>query len=420
MEIGDGTGDGVAFLLDMSAHAQSVPGIPGRGVTNATLDAIRRVALVAAGGDVDAARLVSKPAWNDAREAAGHPELATAERYRQKLKVRAWTNVLAIAFLPVEKRSNAIGGYTKRVSALGMGADLPTLRATPAERELIDRFLAEDDLFTDAEAPVPTAGVGALVVADGGDPYRVSRGVTLASAGVLVVITTRALRSVAYRVGHSPSAVAYDDMYKRMERERTRAGLPPLGFPDSKTIIDRFGSWSGPIETAGLEPPPSKARPKGLDMVMVLDEFVERTGVVPGFDCFRAWCAACELSVARRPPGNWEIVVDELRGMRSARGAQTPAEIVRRKRFWPPPPTTEEAAAVKAKLGGPKRLGKRTAEEARAGIAIYAQEHLEPGQKPNTRHYLAACKRDSRLVWPSNFQAMLGKSFTEICAEMGL
>jgi hypothetical protein len=400
----------VATFVGMPSEA-SCPELRGGGVSNAVLDAVRKVALVGADGDADAARVLSKREWDAARERAGYPDLSTAERFRQRLKLRHWHTVLAVAFLPPKQRAGALGGYNKRVSALSQGADLPVLRAAPAERELIERFRVEDDVLADAGEP---AGAD-------GDVYRVARGVTLASAEVLTVIVARALRTVAFRLGHSPSAVAYDDVIRDLELERERSGLPPLGFPGSQVIIDRIGSWQKALTDAGLEAPPAHTRPKGLLTVDVLDECIDRVGVVPGFDYFRAWCRECDLSVQHRRTDSWDVVVEETRAKRAARGDQTPEGIVRRRKHWPPLPTAEEAAEVKAKLGGPRRYQRRRSEEdAREGIRIYGREHLAPGERPSQRDYMAACKRDPRLVWPSKLRGITGKTLVELCVEEGL
>ena len=405
-------GDDLRLLTVIGVPDQASSPARPRGVSNALLDAVREVALVAAEGDIDAARLVSKAKWNEARERAGHPELPMAEPLRQRLKLRHWQALLAVAFLPPQKRSAALGSYNKRVTALSQGATLPELRATPAEQELIRQFLAEEDFLDGVADGVAAAEPGA---------YEISRGVSLASGDVLEKIIIRALQSVSYRLGHSPTGLAYDETLNTMEDERERAGLPPLGFPLSGTIVTHMGSWAKAVTAAGLEPPPAHTRPKGLPTVDVLDEYVERNGIVPGFDCFRAWCAACELSVQHRRTDSWDVVVAEMREQRAARGATTPEAIVRRKRDWPPLPSPEEAAAVKAKLGGPRRYKRhRTEEEVRAGLRIYAAEYLKPGARPATRTYMSICGRDPRLVWPSKMKGITGKTFAELCAEEGI
>ena len=405
-------GDDLRLLTVVEVPDQAPSPARPRGVSNAVLDAVREVALVAAEGDMDAARLVSKRKWNEARERAGHPELPMAEPLRQKLKLRHWHTVLAVAFLPPQKRSPTLGSYNKRVTALSQGAQLPALRATPAEQELIRQFLAEDG-FLD--------GIADGVMAPEPDGYQVSRGVSLATGEVLTQIIVRAIRAAAYRLGHSPTGLAYDELLSTMEAEREQAGLPPLGWPVSETIATHMGSWAKAVEAAGLEPPPAHTRPKGLPTVDVLDEYVERNGIVPGFDCLRAWCAACELSVQHRRTDSWDVVVAEMREQRAARGAATPEGIVRRKRDWPPLPTEEEAAAVKAKLGGPRRYKRRRSEEeVRAGLRIYADEYLAPGQRPAMRHYMSICGRDPRLVWPSKMKGITGKTFAVLCAEEGI
>ena len=412
VEILDGVDLDLASFAAMSDRA-SASQWATRGVSHALLDMVRDVALLATGGDADAARFVSKPQWNRAKDEGGF-ELPSAERLRRKLDVEHWHQVLAVAFVSPKMRAGTLGSYRKRVSALSQGAAVPELQVDDAERELIEWYLATDEVFDGVEAPAG-AGVGSA------KPYRVGTGVQLASRDVMVRVINRALRAVAFRLGHSPTGLAYDHAIEAMEAEREAAGLPPLGFPGSETISSRSGSWSKGLEVAGLDPPPSHTRPKGLSVVLVLDEYIERNGVVPGWDCFRAWCAACQLSVEHRRTGGWDAIVAETRAVRAARGASTPEEIVRRKRDWPALPSPEQAAVVKEKLGGPRRIQRRRGpEEVREGIRIYKAEHLRPGQQPGTRHYQACCRRDPRLVWASHLKEITGKTFTGLCAEEGL
>ena len=113
--------------------AESARSLRGRGVSHAYLDAVRDIALFAAGGDPDAARTVSKGEWDAAREEAGFADMPSAESVRQKLRITHWRSVLAVVFLPAEQRRQGLGTYAKRVAALGRGTALPALVATPAE-----------------------------------------------------------------------------------------------------------------------------------------------------------------------------------------------------------------------------------------------------------------------------------------------
>ena len=63
VEISDGGGLDLASFAAMPDQASSSQWAT-RGVSNALLDMVREVALVAAGGDADAARLVSKGEWD--------------------------------------------------------------------------------------------------------------------------------------------------------------------------------------------------------------------------------------------------------------------------------------------------------------------------------------------------------------------
>jgi len=228
--------------------------------------------------------------------------MPSAETLRQKLKLHHWHAVLAVAFLPPDKRAGVIGSYRKRVSALSQGADLPRLEATPAEQSLIRQFLEEEDFLDDATQN------GAVEIED---LYQVARGVTLTGPEVVSEITTRALRTVAFRLGHAPSAVAYDDTIRQLEHERQRAGLPPLGFPGSQTIILHLGSWAKSLTEAGPDAPPPHTRPKGQPTLLVLDECVDSWGILPGWDGFREWCNHCQISVAYHR-GTWVELVEQL------------------------------------------------------------------------------------------------------------
>jgi hypothetical protein len=86
-----------------------------RGISNALLDMVRDIALLAADGDADAARFVSKGGWNRARDDGGFG-CPSAERLRQKLSVRHWHQALAVAFLSPKERAGTLGSYRKRVS----------------------------------------------------------------------------------------------------------------------------------------------------------------------------------------------------------------------------------------------------------------------------------------------------------------
>jgi hypothetical protein len=85
-------------------------------------------------------------------------------------------------------------------------------------------------------------------------------------------------------------------------------------------------------------------------------------------------------------------------------------------------PTDKQAAAIRAQVANAPRHRKPgpTKEQAYESLRIYKSEHLGPNDRPVTTHYMAACRRDSRLVWPSSLKRLTGKSFTKLLAEVGL
>ncbi len=91
--------------------------------------------------------------------------MPTAERLRRKLDVKHWHQVLAVAFLSPKVRAGTLGSYRKRLSALSQGAEVPELQVDDAERELIDWYLATDEVFDGVETPAEAP--------DPGKPYRI-------------------------------------------------------------------------------------------------------------------------------------------------------------------------------------------------------------------------------------------------------
>jgi hypothetical protein len=388
---------------------QTSSGFPARGVSHAMLDAVRDVALYAAGGDVDAARLVSKGEWDDAREGAGFPDLPTAESMRQRLRMTHWRSVLAVVFLPAEHRRQAIGTYTKRVGAFGRGTQLPTLVATPVEWERIEQLLAENDIGEALGASPPE------------DPPGGARELPKGATGVVVAITTRALMTVAFRVGRTPSAQEYDHEVRVLEDDRRRAGLPPLGFPTSDSVIRRFGAWAQACSACELEPPAAYVQAPGAPLIEVIDASIDLWGVVCGSDKVRHFAEACDVSTQYRTDA-WPVILEEVRELRAKRGARMPGRATQYEARRLPMPTAEQAAAIRERLGDfPRhRKPRRTIDAAYEGLRLYKAEHLGANDRPVTAHYMAACRKDSRLLWPSVLKTVTGKSFTQLMAEEGM
>ncbi len=375
------------------------------------LDAVRDAALYAAGGSADAARLVSKGEWDDARAGAGFADLPTAESIRQRLRITHWRSVLAVVFLPAESRRQAIGSYTKRVGAYGVGAALPTLLATPVERSRIEQLLATDDM--DGDLPVDAEQAPAL---DHGP-----RSLPAGPSAMAVAITTRALKTVSFRLGHVPSTEEYDHEVRVLEEARRTSDLPPLGFPSSDSVAKRFGGWQAAGEVCGVEMPPAWTQPPGAQMVEVFDASIDFWGFVCSHKKLRAFAEACDISLQYRHDP-WAVIMEEVRQLRAKRGAGMPPRATRAISPSLKMPTAEEAAQIRERLGDvpTRRNARRSRAEAYEGLQIYKEVHLKPGDQPLDTHYRAACRKDGRLLWPSVLKTVTGKSFTELMAEIGL
>jgi len=400
---------GVGMVESMATESAS--SLRGRGVSHAYLDAVRDVALFAAGGDIDAAHMVSKGEWDAVREEAGFAEMPTAESVRQKLRITHWRSVLAVVFLPAEQRRQGLGTYAKRVSAYGRGAALPGLVATPVEREQIEQLLAEDDL-----AELPMEGVGLEDETEPGG-HRLS-----GPSKVVVLITSRALRTVMFRVSHSPAAKEYDIEVRQLEDGRRREKLPLLGFPTSDAIVKKYGSWLAAFEACGLEPPVPFRQLPGAPLVEVIDACVDFWGVLPSYKRVQAFAKACDIALEYRGDDPWDVTLARVRHARADRGLETPGRSTRAESRRLRMPTLEEAEAIRERLGNPLQRRKLpwTVEEAHDGLRIYRDEHLGPNDRPTVAHYGSACRKDKRLVWPSSLKKTTGKSFTQLMAEEGM
>jgi hypothetical protein len=257
--------------------------------------------------------MVSKREWDAVREEAGFPDMPKAESVRQKLRITHWRTVLTVVFMPAEQRRQGLGTYVKRVSAYGRGAALPGLVATPVEREQIERLLAEDDL-----PELPMEGVP---LEDEPEPngHRLS-----GPSKVVVLITSRALRTVIFRAGHSPAAKEYDIEVRQLEDARRREKLPPLGFPTSDSIVKKYGSWQGAFEACGLEPPVPFRQLPGAPLIDVIDACIDLWEVLPSYKQVLAFAKACDIALEYRGDDPWDVTLARVRQGRAGRGLETP------------------------------------------------------------------------------------------------
>jgi hypothetical protein len=155
-------------------------------------------------------------------------------------------------------------------------------------------------------------------------------------------------------------------------------------------------------------------------LVEVIDASADFWGVICGRTKVQAFAKACDIAVQFRTDP-WDDVLEEVRVRRSERGATMPRRATRRDARLVQMPTPEQAEQIREALGNPPSCFRptRTREEALEGIRIYRDEHLSDAA-PTRRHYLAACREDDRLVWPSALKDLTGKTFTELIAAEGM
>lgn len=220
----------------------------------------------------------------------------------------------------------------------------------------------------------------------------------------------RAMKSVAIRIGHAPTPFEYDEAARVMETDGGRRRTSrPLLLPRSVYIINEFKSWNAALEAAGLEPVTKRASAERVaSATEALDQFVQEFGCIPGSSYFLEWCRRKDIPTPRLV-GGWASLVAEVRRRRAARGAATPEHATRRDDL---PPLPDQMPRV-------RRMAFRHSREAiLASLRRYGELHLPPGEMPRRRHYLAACRKDPRLIWP-NAMTSHGR-FHGLCQEAGI
>lgn len=220
----------------------------------------------------------------------------------------------------------------------------------------------------------------------------------------------RTVKAVAIRIGHAPAPFEYDEAARAMEAEsgRRRTGRLLL-LPRSVYVVSEFESWSAALQEAGLEPRPGHpSSARVAPPVETLDQFIEEVGFLPNSAYFLEWCRRRDIPTARLV-GGWAGVVADVRRLRAARGASTPEHATRPKDL---PPLPNPVPRV-------RRMAFRHSREAiLASLRRYGELHLPPGGMPRQKHYLAACRKDPKLIWPS---AMTGHGrFHDLCLEAGI
>jgi len=220
----------------------------------------------------------------------------------------------------------------------------------------------------------------------------------------------RALKAVTIRLGHVPAPFEYDEGARVIEAEsrRRRTGRPLL-LPRSVYIVNEFKSWRAALQAADIELIPSPAGPeRPPTLVDALNQFVEEVGLLPTSGYFLEWCRRKDIPTARLG-GGWAGVVADLRRQRAARGAPTP-DCATSASNLPPLPTPAPRV---------RRMTCRHSREAIiASLRRYGELHLPPGDMSRQKHYLAACRKDPNLIWPSGL-ARHGR-FHDLCLEAGI
>jgi hypothetical protein len=221
------------------------------------------------------------------------------------------------------------------------------------------------------------------------------------------------LRLIAHRLGTPLDRLSYDLEIAKVDAERVRRGRAPLNLPHSDTVIKRLRSWAGACELAGVEPARRKPPPhhRARPAVELLDEFISARGLLPYRNWFERWCRANDIPLGR-DARRWDELVAAVRERRTARGEQTPAEPATRAEL----PTLPDKAGVGRARD--RRVKRRSREDALASLRRYKERHLEPGQGPRQKHYMAAARKDRQLLAASTLERQ--GHFQDLCREAGI
>ena len=102
-------------------------------------------------------------------------------------------------------------------------------------------------------------------------------------------------------------------------------------------------------------------------------------------------------------------VIAETRSIRAARGKLTP-EHPRRTKHLPPLPDPRPRVR--------RAVFRHSRDAILDSLRRYGELHLPPGAMPRQKHYMAACRKDRRLIWPGHF-TRFGR-FHDLCLEAGI
>lgn len=228
-----------------------------------------------------------------------------------------------------------------------------------------------------------------------------------AESSLTVEEVLNGLRGAARRLGTYPTISSYEAHRAWFNARSSARRADGVRLPCVETIAKRFGSFPAALDQAGIvaaagvagPPRPEKAPP----MIDTLDQFVTEESFLPRRDYFLRWAAARGIAVGRER-GAWTATIDALRQRRSERGDPTPARALPTSQAPPLPP--------------PNRRKNHRRQDAVASVALWAKEHLRPGDPPKWRAYLEASRVDPRLLAVSIINRH--GPFAGLCAEAGL
>jgi hypothetical protein len=378
-----------------------------RTTSHAHLDLIAHVALVATQGDMAAALLVSKRAWTDAREEAGHPELLSAENTRQRLAI-PWPILLALAFTEPGRRMHFLGRQTRR-------DDIPyfaplRVRGTTEDALVVDT--SGMDFDDEGYVLGKTGQLVELAIEEERAPQErpPSRPVG-EEQDARRAFAIRSLRAVALATGETPAQSTYERSLEQLEYQRARRGIyPPLGAPKSPMILDLFGTWNRAIEEAGLPPRPNPRAASAMAQADAIEMCLEETGELPNGTSLARWGSQRDISIDRTTA--WSADRALVKERRAARGLTTPARSSHLKAWF-------EANAQPVPYDRSRKRRSRTIphEAVLESLRIFMQEHVPAGTPQTLRGLQEACARDPRLVRQAQLYAHFpGKKLHELFA----
>lgn len=230
-----------------------------------------------------------------------------------------------------------------------------------------------------------------------------------------------ALRACAFAVGHVPAAHEFDAWVSDQAIRRERRGTIANPLPHSVTVIGRCGDWPAALLEAGvIEHRDQIDRHETLrttrPVADLIDEFIDRVGILPTRHYFEDWCRRLDIPVGR-DARDWTAAIAAAREARTRAGKATPDEMT----------MPRDAPALPDPVARSKRGTKGeivwTEELILEALRHYKRQYLKGGRAATQKHYVACASGDPLLPASSTLTRKgkpLGRGFQDWCHEAGI